>query len=211
VRTNVALFVQGVAGTIPWGAFFFLNKFLESEKGLSTAAATTVYLVFGVGMVAGTIAGGKLGAMAFAKSRRALPLFCAVTTFLGAALTVAVVYLRAPTVVLSLLGFAAASLAAMTGPNMKTMLLDVNVPESRGPIFSIFNLTDSLGTGLGRWVAGIISLIAGLSGALAICAAFWLICAVVLWMAGALFPKDVDELHRRMEETAKTMRASAAT
>ncbi|MCK7472029.1 MAG: hypothetical protein MZU95_15715 [Desulfomicrobium escambiense] len=54
-------------------------------------------------------------------------------------------------------GFLAAFFAAMAGPNMRTMLLDVNPPEDRGPIFSIFNLTDSLGTGLGRWVAGMLS------------------------------------------------------
>lgn len=208
VRTNVALFIQGIAGTIPWGAFFFLNKFLESGKGLSTAQATTVYLVFGVGMVAGTLLGGKLGGIAFGRSRRALPLFCAVTTFLGATATEAVVYLDVPVAILSLLGFSAAALAAMTGPNMKTMLLDVNVPESRGPIFSIFNLTDSLGTGLGRWVAGLLSLAVGLSGSIALCAAFWVLCAAVLWAAAFVFPADVDVLHRRMEDAAASMRSA---
>lgn len=58
IKTNVYLLIQGIAGTIPWGSFFFLNKFLNEYKGLSIAEATTVYLVFGIGMVIGTIVGG---------------------------------------------------------------------------------------------------------------------------------------------------------
>lgn len=209
VPTNVYLFIQGIAGTIPWGAFFFLNKFLETSKGLSVGQATTVYMIFGMGMVVGILAGGKFGELVFKKSPRMLPVFCGITTFLGCLGTLAVVTMDASLTVLSLTGFLTAFCAAITGPNMKTMLLDVNVPEDRGAIFSIFNLTDSLGTGLGRWVAGILSVAVGLSGSLAISASFWVICAVVLVLAVRYFARDIAALKERMAKVAVEMRRNA--
>ena len=208
VPTNVYLFIQGIAGTIPWGAFFFLNKFLETYKGLSIGQATAVYLVFGLGMVVGNLVGGKLGELVFRRSPKDLPLFCGVTTFLGCLGTLAVVVLEGSIPLLAAAGFLAAFFAAMTGPNMRTMLLDVNPPEDRGPIFSIFNLTDSLGTGMGRWVAGMLSVAVGLSGAIAISASFWVICAVVLILAVRKFPKDIWALKERMARTAREMRSA---
>ena len=206
VPTNVYLFIQGIAGTIPWGAFFFLNKFLETSKGLSIGQATAVYMVFGAGMVVGNLVGGKLGELVFRRSPKDLPLFCGVTTFLGCFGTLAVVALKGSIPLLSAAGFLAAFFAAMTGPNMRTMLLDVNPPEDRGPIFSIFNLTDSLGTGLGRWVAGMLSVAVGLAGALAISASFWVICGVVLVLAVRIFPGDIAILKERMAQAAREMR-----
>lgn len=208
VPTNVYLFIQGIAGTIPWGAFFFLNKFLETAKGFSIGQATAVYMVFGAGMVVGNLAGGKLGELVFRRSPKNLPLFCGVTTFLGCFGTLAVVTLKGSIPLLSAAGFLAAFFAAMTGPNMRTMLLDVNPPEDRGPIFSIFNLTDSLGTGLGRWVAGMLSVAVGLSGALAISASFWVICGVVLLLTARIFPGDISVLKERMAQAAREMRAA---
>jgi predicted MFS family arabinose efflux permease len=209
-RTNLFLFLQGIAGTIPWGSFFFINKFLNEDKELSIADATGVFLCFGLGMIAGVIVGGQLGGAIFRRTPKRLPVFCALTT-LGGALAVAYVVLWAPsdTAILSVLGFAAAFLAAMTGPNMKTMLLDVNAPEQRGAIFSIFNLTDSVGTGLGRSVAGFLSGAVGLAMSLAACSTLWLLCTVLLVIAARFFVADIEALKLRMQETAREMKASA--
>ncbi len=207
IKTNIYLFIQGIAGTIPWGSFFFLTKFLIENKALSIADATTVFLIFGVGMVIGTLIGGKWGEMVFKKDPKRLPSFCAITTLIGMGLTL-VVILFAPSNValLSMIGFLAAAFAAMTGPNMRTMLLDTNTPENRGPIFSIFNLTDSLGTGLGRFVAGQLSVLFGLAASLSISAGFWTICGITLFLAVSVFPKDIEALHSTMESIAKEMK-----
>lgn len=206
IKTNVNLLIQGIAGTIPWGSFFFLNKFLEEYKGLSMAEATTVYLVFGVGMVIGTIVGGIWGGKIFNKSDKQLPIFCAETTFLGTVLTLGVVLLPLPLLVIIPLGFFGAFFAAMTGPNMRTMLLDVNVPENRGPIFSIFNLTDSLGTGFGRLVAGFLSVAFGLMTSLSISVSFWIFCGIVLWITARIFPPDRQTLKSTMAQIAEEMK-----
>jgi len=210
-RTNLYLLFQGIVGTIPWGSFFFINKYLNENKGLTVAAATMVYIVFGLGMVAGNILGGQIGGRLYRRDPRFVPIFCGVTTLLGA---VAVIYvvLWAPAnlVVLSILGFVAACLAALTGPNAKTMLLDVNAPENRGAIFSIFNITDSLGTGFGRFVAGTLSGIMGLSLSLAICSGMWVFCTAFMLMAAAVFVGDIGGLRSRMESVAREMKAAAA-
>jgi predicted MFS family arabinose efflux permease len=210
-RTNLFLLFQGIAGTIPWGSFFFINKYLNENKGLSIANATNVFLFFGLGMIVGTVAGGQLGGAIFKRDPAKLPVFCALTT-LGGAAAVAYVVLWAPPdlVILSALGFAAAGLAAMTGPNMKTMLLDVNAPEQRGAIFSIFNLTDSLGMGLGRSVAGLLSGALGLALSLAICSTFWVLCTVFLLVVSLFFVSDVEKLRERMKQVAAEMKVKAS-
>lgn len=210
-RTNLYLFLQGIVGTIPWGSFFFINKYLNENKGLSVEAATLVYIVFGLGMVAGNIFGGQLGNAVYKRDPRLVPVFCGLTTLLGAG-AVVYVLLWAPSdlIILSALGFVAACLASLTGPNTRTMLLDVNAPEHRGAIFSIFNLTDSLGTGFGRFVAGSISGLVGLSASLAICSGMWVFCTLFMLLAAGVFVADIGSLRKRMELVATEMRSAAA-
>jgi predicted MFS family arabinose efflux permease len=161
-------------------------------------------------MVIGTIVGGIWGGAIFRKSDKQLPVFCALTTFVGTALTLGVVLLTLPLPIIIPLGFFAAFFAAMTGPNMRTMLLDVNVPENRGPVFSIFNLTDSLGTGFGRAVAGYLSVAFGLMASLGISVSFWIFCGIVLWITAAIFPPDRQVLKATMAQIAEEMKQKNA-
>jgi predicted MFS family arabinose efflux permease len=209
-KTNFFLLMQGIAGTIPWGSFFYITKYLE-EKGLSIANATNVFSFFGIGMVVGTIFGGQLGAAIFKRRPKGLPVFCAVTTLGGALAVIYVVLLSPPNlVILSATGFLAAFLAAMTGPNMKTMLLDVNAPEQRGAIFSIFNLTDSVGTGIGRGVAGLLSgIIGSLALPIALCSTLWILCSVFLMIVSLYFLADVEALRESMKKIAEDMKKMA--
>ena len=206
-KTNLYLLLQGIAGTIPWGAFFFINSFLEKNKGLSIADATTVFLVFGVGMVVGNVLAGPIGGWLYKRDPRLMPLFCAVTTLLGSfGVIYVVLWAPANLALLSGLGFAAACMAALTGPNTKTMLLDTNAPEHRGAIFSIFNITDSLGTGIGKFVAGILSGAFGLGISLAACSAMCLFCSVLMVMSATVFVGDIAALRARMKGVAEEMR-----
>jgi len=211
IRTNLFLFIQGILGTVPWGAIpLFIVKFLSENKGLSIEAATTAFLLFGAGNVAGTILGGLAGGPLLKRKPAFLPQFCAVTTFVGAGLTLYMfVGLPQGSLLWTLvLGFLAAFFASMTGPNVRTMLLDTNVPENRGAIFSVFNLTDSVGTGIGKYVAGLLSASFGLAAAMSTSAAFWVPCAILLLVAAAVFAPDIKELQRKMVEVATEMKAS---
>ncbi|MBO8166368.1 MAG: MFS transporter [Thermotogae bacterium] len=212
IKTNLVLFIQGILGTIPWGAIpYFLVEFLQRYKGLDQGKATIVFIFFGLGNVLGIFFGGIVGGILYNKRKAYMPLFSAIMTAIGALLALAVLNLppienSVGFLLISLLGMIAAATASMTGPNMKTMLMNVNVPENRGRIFSIFNITDSLGTGLGKVFAGSISVTLGsLSAAMNISALFWLPCAFALLFSAYTLSKDVENLHRKMKQTAKLM------
>ena len=172
IKTNLYLFIQGILGTVPWGAILlFLVEFYHSNRGLSTEEATTVFAVFAIGNVIGTIVGGMAGGWLSKKKAAWLPQFCAVTTVLGTVTTL-IMFIFIPERSFGAtmaLGFLASILVSLTGPNVRIMLLDTNVPENRGAIFSIFNLTDSVGTGIGKYIAGLLSVGFGLSFAINVC------------------------------------------
>lgn len=209
VKTNVLLFIQGLMGTVPWGAIpLFLVKFLSDQKGFTIAQGTTVFLIFGAGNILGTVFGGVWGGKLFKTKAAYLPLFCSITTVAGSlfALALFTVVPSGNLMLMILCGFIGSFLVSMTGPNMKTMLLDTNVPENRGAIFSIFNLTDSVGTGIGKYFAGVLSGVFGLTLSLSISTLFWVPCAVVLLVAGFFFAGDIRALHRKMRNVAEQMR-----
>lgn len=200
VKTNLFLFFQGIAGTVPWGAIpYFLVEFFRRERGLSVESATLVFIVFGLGNVVGIVFGGWMGAKLYEKSRSYVPVFCSLTTAAGVLFTVLTLDFTGPLLSLGLLGFFASFTASLTGPNVKFMLLNVNEPQDRGRIFSIFNLTDSLGSGFGKFVGGALSVSLGsLGAALKVSAYFWIVCAILLFILAYYFSRDVENLQKNM-------------
>lgn len=216
IRTNLVLFIQGILGTIPWGAIpYFLVSFLESSKGLTKESATLVFIFFGVGNVLGIFFGGLVGGWLYKKKPAYMPLFSSITTAAGT--FVALAALNFPPVtgpgsfaMLSSLGALAAATASMTGPNVKTMVMNSNEPENRGRIFSVFNLTDSLGVGFGQFFAGVVAASIGSVGAaLNISALFWLPCSAILLVAVKSLPQDRRRLMKKMTRRAESMLKNA--
>lgn len=109
----------------------------------------------------------------------------------------------------SLLGFFAAALVSITGANMRSMLLSVNAPEDRGAIFSIFNLTDSVGFGIGQFIAGQLAVILTTGNALGISIAAWIPCGILLLLVSRYFPGDVRRLDESMIELSGEMAGGA--
>lgn len=204
VKTNLFLFFQGILGTVPWGAIpYFLVEYFRRERNLSIETATFIFLVFGIGNILGTVFGGWIGSKLYKISKPSVPIFCAVTTALGVWLTVLTIDYSAVgstgLIILGVLGLFAALMDSLTGANVKFMLLNVNEPQDRGRIFSIFNLTDSLGTGVGRWIGGSLSVLLGsLGAAMKVSAYFWLGCSVFLFLLTFYFAKDVQSLEQKM-------------
>ena len=208
IKTNVYLFLQGFIGTIPWGAIpLFLVKFLSENRGFTIEQATTVFLFFGVGTTVGTIAGGMWGGALFRRKPSYMPLLCSFTTFAGAFVAIAIFVLPLGNnlLIMLVLGLIASFVASITNSNVKNMLLYVNVPENRGAIFSVFNLTDSVGTGFGKFVGGILSVSFGMTAALSISAAMWIPCAVFLFMIVLVLGSDMVKMQKKLEAAAKKM------
>lgn len=133
VKTNVLLFLQGLAGNLPWGALFLLIKYLQEVRGLDVNTATTIYGIFGIG--------GAIG--------------------------------------------------GLTG----------------GPIFSIFNLTDAVGYGVGQFFAGMLAIKIGTAYALGISFGFWVPCGILLLIASLYFNQDVRSMDSLMVKVAYKMKS----
>ena len=80
---------------------------------------------------------------------------------------------------------------AMTAPNMKAILMNVNNPFSRGTVFSLYNFFDDLGRGFGPFIKGNILIYQfGRNMAFNIANAFWFLCGCSILIMIKTFPKE---------------------
>ena len=213
IKTNLLIFLQGIPGTVPWGVFFiFLNDFYSQDKGFSVQTATLIVMAAGAAAILGTFVGGLWGNKAYNRHPRYLPILCGTTTLLGIIPTLILVNYPSqigvahpnpwpPTIIGVFMGF----IAAITGPNVKVMLLNTNAPETRGSIFSLFNLADDLGKGFGPVIiSGLVALF-GRVIAFNIATLFWLFCGSVLLYLAKVFPRDEQRLQELLARRASEL------
>ena len=98
---------------------------------------------------------------------------------------------------------------SITGPNVKAMLLNVNTPETRGSIFSLFNLTDDLGKGFGPVIISLLIVSLGRTWAFNVANLFWVFCGIVLIWLIWVFPKDEQRLNELMANRASELKNKA--
>jgi MFS family permease len=214
VRTNLLILLQAIPGTVPWGVFFvYLNDFYAHDKGFSVPDATLLVMAVGAAAIGGGFVGGLLGQRLLNVRTRLLPLLCAVTT-VAAVLPMSILInypvhpgqsLRGPLAVGVITGF----LAAVTGPNVNTMLQCTNPPERRGAAFSLFNLCNDLGRGFGAWIVGGLAATFGRVPAFHIANLLWLLCGGVLLLLVRVFPREEAALQERLVALARRGTAKA--
>lgn len=164
--TLIFIYLQGVPGTFPWGALpFWAPTYFQEKWGLSPATSTLIVFAAGLGMLIGYFIGGvlsdKLLMRGFARARLAIPFVGILTGTLTTALLLSYPYpygdesLTAllPVIILGLLGMTFVTFAA---PNVPAILSEISVPEHRGTIFGIFNITDNIGGAIGPTLAGVL-------------------------------------------------------
>lgn len=208
VKTNVLILLQALPGTVPWGVFFvYLNDYYAHDKGFSVPDATLLVMSVGVAAIFGGFLGGLWGQKLLNRQTRNLPLLCALTTTMAVIpMAVLIEYPVRPGQSLVgplLVGLLTGGLAAVTGPNVNTMLIAVNPPEHRGSVFSFFNLCNDLGRGLGAWIVGGMAARLGRVSAFHIANLMWLGCGLVLFVLIFLFPSDERALQTRLRKLAR--------
>ena len=196
IKTNLLVFLQGIFGTIPWGVFsvFMIDYFVVDKGYLRPTATLVITLVGGMALLSSLI-GGFVGNKLYRKNSKYLPLFCGISTILGVIPTAFLINapMRTEHNETMLVIYAACTglLIAMTAPNMKVILMNVNSPYSRGTVFSLYNFADDLGRGFGPFIIGNILIYHfGRNIAFNIANAFWFICGCLILMMSWTFPKE---------------------
>ncbi len=213
IKSNLMVFLQGIPGTVPWGVFFiFLNDFYEYDKGYSKGVATLIVMVVGGAAIFGSFIGGLVGNRLYNIKSRYLPLLCGSSTILGVIPMAFLINYPSQKGVADpsaigpiILGFVTGFTVTITSSNVRAMLLNVNTPESRGSIFSLFNLTDNLGKGFGPVIISLLIAQFGRVWAFNIANLFWVVCGVVLLLMMITFPRDEAALHKILAQRARTM------
>ena len=211
IRTNIILILQAFPGTIPWGVLFaYLNDFLSQEKGLPVEQATLLVSLFGVGSAVGGIGGGLVGQYTYKRNKRLLPVVMALSTILGVLpMLVLINSSYASTFYIFLViipcTFLAGILANINGTNVRPLLLNVNLPETRGSAVSVANLVANLGKGLGPSFANawMERLGGSRQGAFNVILSLWVLCGGLVFLLA--FTLVGDELNVQEEMRRSTL------
>ncbi|MCZ8156805.1 MAG: MFS transporter [Leptospira sp.] len=201
-KTNLGIFLQGLPGCIPWGVFFvFLVDYYENTYGFGKADASGLVTFAAIGVFVGTFFGGVIGQWLYNRNKKYQPILCMVTTMLGVIPAIALLYSQGlihNSIAFLLLNVFTGILISITGANVRAVLLNVNLPKSRSAIFSIYNLTDDLGKGLGPAMSAIILGLTPDRGlALSFSILFWIPCSLA-WLL-IIFNYEKDELTMRKQ------------
>jgi MFS family permease len=214
IKTNILVFLQGIPGTVPWGVFFiFLNDFYSQDKGYSVQMATLIVMTVGAAAIIGAFIGGLIGNKLYNIKPKYLPMLCGTSTLIGI-IPMALLLNYSPQILVPepdptwplIFGFITGFTVTITGPNVRAILLNVNTPETRGSIFSLYNLTDDLGKGFGPVIISALIVWFGRLMAFNVANLFWLICGLLLLVMIWTFPEDEAKLNAILKERAAQMK-----
>ncbi|MDH7553479.1 MAG: MFS transporter [Spirochaetota bacterium] len=214
IKTNILVFLQGIPGTVPWGVFFiFLNDFYSQDKGYSVQMATLIVMTVGAAAIIGAFFGGLIGNKLYNIKPKYLPMLCGVSTLVGI-IPMALLLNYNPQIIVPepdptwplIFGFVTGFTVTITGPNVRAILLNVNTPETRGSIFSLYNLTDDLGKGFGPVIISALIVWFGRIMAFNVANLFWLVCGLLLLVMIWTFPEDEAKLNAILKERAAQMK-----
>ncbi|MEM4062247.1 MAG: MFS transporter [Desulfurococcaceae archaeon] len=213
--TLIFIYLQGVPGTFPWGAIpYWAPTYLQEKWGLDEATSTLIVFAAGIGMIIGYFIGGVLSdaliRRGYVNARLIIP-FTGIMLGTGTMLLllsypypygVVSVETLIPVVVIAVFGMVFVTFAA---PNVPAILSEVSLPEHRGTIFGIFNITDNIGSAIGPTLAALFISYYQLQGYSRALSMYWgLVTISLLWVPCALlwlpalrtYAKDRAKLRR---------------
>jgi MFS family permease len=202
VPTIVLIIIQTIPGTIPWGILStHLQDLLTIDFNISIYQATMLMGAFGIGGAVGGIASGLLGGFLYSWSRVYLPVFMG-TTCIGASLLLRGLLTRninfktEINTIVALLVLSGA-MAAVSGTNIRTVIINVSSPRYRGSLIGFLNVLNCIGRGIGPSLTGMYMTTTSSSRAEAVTASLylWVLSGFVLSLGG--FTITRDEEHAR--------------
>ena len=195
-KTNILVFLQGIAGTVPWSVFFvYLTDYLAQDIGYSVQMASLVVFVIGLSAMAGGFIGGLLGNRLYNINPTYQPLLSAICTFIGMIPTAFLINLNPVSANASIaypliLAIFSGFFITITAPNMKAVLMNVNHSNTRGMAFSIYNLADGLGRGFGPFIISFFILQFGRQWGFNLANGIWFFCGISILLMMKTYSKD---------------------
>tara|TARA_B100001996_G_scaffold261320_1_gene203558 strand:- start:1061 stop:2323 length:1263 start_codon:yes stop_codon:yes gene_type:complete len=195
-KTNILVFLQGIAGTVPWSVFFvYLTDYLAQDIGYSVQMASLVVFVVGLSAMAGGFIGGLLGNRLYNINPTYQPLLSAICTFIGMIPTAFLINLNPVSANASIaypliLAIFSGFFITITAPNMKAVLMNVNHSNTRGMAFSIYNLADGLGRGFGPFIISFFILQFGRQWGFNLANGIWFFCGISILLMMKTYSKD---------------------
>ena len=157
----------------------YRTLYICQDKGFGSNIASAGIACFAVGAVVSVIGGGFIGQTIYNKSRRLFCIFLGVMTILGIPCLWMTVLIDYGVAGLMLTIFLLGLISSVTGANIRVVVINVNVPETRGTAFAFFNLFDSIGKGIGpAIVAALVTALPDRKTAFAASGLFWVLSAI---------------------------------
>lgn len=212
VPSNALILAQGLPGTVPWGMLnaYFVD-YLHAQKGLAVEEGTLAVTLFGLGAVVGTVAGGAYGQRLYNRAGGAgggvaVATLMGVTTALGSA--PGYFFLNVDTygpgnVFLYGACLVGGVLCAVTPPNVRAVLLNVNPPETRGTMFAFYAQVDDIGKGGGPAVVAALIVAYGRVAAFNVAVSGWLVCGAILLALRRHIDADVERASLAVAEEVR--------
>jgi MFS family permease len=202
-KTTLLLFAQGIPGSIPWGVMIaYFTDFLINNRAQSAGGAFIATLGFAFGIAIGQGLGGVIGDYVYQFSPRYVCYLMSITTLTGVyPLLWAINEETVDGLMYTIILFPVGILISITGSNVKSILLNVSLPEIRGTAAGVFNLMDDLGRGLGPFGVGVLiqlsgSRVAGFNLALI----GWVVCGLVLFFMSFTLEADIDSMNEVLKD-----------
>jgi predicted MFS family arabinose efflux permease len=132
-----------------------MNDFLAQDKGLTVEQATMMISLFGIGAAVGGAIGGVVGQHMYNIRSRNLSLFMGIVQLSSVPLMWRIIDAEYTSVNLAMnvvIILIAGCIASMAGTNVRFLLINVNAPDTRGFVMSIFDVFNNIGRGLGPLV-----------------------------------------------------------
>ncbi|CAE7857708.1 SV2A, partial [Symbiodinium microadriaticum] len=210
-RSNRIFLCQAVPGCIAWSTVTtFIPDYLHKEQGLSVESATLLVSFFGASCLVWALGGAALGQRIYNRNKGHLaylmscctafavcPFLLLINSSPDSLQTLpedgqGVVLPSAWALFVAFLGGA----AAVTNPNLKGLLMNVNTSATRGTVFALVTLTDDVGKGLGPEVVALGVSALGRRLALSMAMACWFLCSLLLYFSRWTIVKDVLRVER---------------
>lgn len=173
----------------------YLNDYLHIDnKAPSVLDATAIVTIYLVGGLFGQVIGGWWGQHLYNKHKEHVAYLMGFSTILGILPMLLIINLPFSYATLGPVSLLGGACASMTGPNVRAVLQNCNLPETRGTVFALFALTDDLGKAFGPYLISAFVAVLGRRGAFNVATFMWLICGILLLSLSCTMRKDEEKI-----------------